>query len=168
MIPLNDNEILNNLLTDTVKQVDKVINTLFELSIEDNARNSYLGKVGRASGLLKEVQSMIHEKQPELKPSPPSDYVKDDDISDEERNLINKLHTEDISIIERCILSNVSEQFRKVARVVGDVSEELKNSYPEITYLFYSERIRSMVESGKLVSQGDLHIMRYSEIKKSR
>ncbi len=161
-------ESLNALLTEAVEKVDNVISRVFELAADDTNLNIYLGKIGRAAGLLNEVRSMMIEKHPELKPAPAPDCVKDDEITVEERILIKKLRPEDISLIDKTIHSNITELFRKTARVVADVSDELKERYPEITYLFYSERIRLMVKRGIVESQGDLNMMRYSEIKKAQ
>ena len=53
----------------------------------------------------------------------------------------------------------------KVARVVVWTEEALKNRYPGLSYVFYSQRVIRLAEAGRLESQGNLEYIRFSEVR---
>jgi hypothetical protein len=67
--------------------------------------------------------------------------------------------------IDECLLSHVSQQFRKVAYVIGQTMKEIYNEFPGIPDLFYGIRIKHLAESGAIESAGNLGRMRFSEIR---
>jgi len=93
----------------------------------------------------------------ELQPDPPLDV--------EQSLRVSKLSQEDLWDIDREILTQSARSFRKVARVVSQVMDKLSTRIPDVPDVYYAQRVRHLVEIGKLESQGDLHHMRYSEVR---
>ena len=52
--------------------------------------------------------------------------------------------------------------------VVSLSMEKLEARYPGFSDAFYAHRVRSLVECGKLESNGDLSYMRFSEVRLSQ
>ena len=48
-----------------------------------------------------------------------------------------------------------------MAQAIGKLSARI----PDVPDIYYAQRVRHLVEIGKLESQGDLHYMRYSEVR---
>lgn len=71
----------------------------------------------------------------------------------------------EIEAIDQALLSNVSNEWRKVAMVVGMAMDEY--SIPGIPDVFYAQRVRRLAELGRLESQGNLAYMRFSEVRVS-
>jgi len=89
----------------------------------------------------------------------------DPELTDEQELLVSKLTDEQIAEIDSALLSAAGEQWKKVAMVVATVMLKHPNGIQRIPDVFYSKRITLLVEQGKLVSQGNLRRMRFSEIK---
>ena len=96
---------------------------------------------------------MAHEERPD----PPLDV--------EQSLRVSKLSQEDLWDIDREILTQSARSWRKVARVVSQVSDKLSARIPDVPDVYYAQRVRYLVEIGKLESQGDLHNMRSSEVR---
>ena len=89
----------------------------------------------------------------------------DDPLTDEQEALVSSLTVEELSAIDEAILANCSTQFRKVARIVGtvmDLDQFVEKALPDS---FYSNRIYTLVESGKLISEGVIGSMRFCEVR---
>ena len=67
-------------------------------------------------------------------------------------------------LIDQTILARCESQFRKVARIVGDVAIALKVAM-ELDKDFIADRIKALVKAEKLQSQGNLDRWRFSEIR---
>jgi hypothetical protein len=67
--------------------------------------------------------------------------------------------------IDECLLSHVSQQFRKVAYVIGQMMKEINGEFPGIPDVFYGLRIKHLAESGVIEAAGNLNRMRFSEIR---
>jgi hypothetical protein len=67
-------------------------------------------------------------------------------------------------LIDQTILARCESQFRKVARIVGDVAIALKVPM-ELDKDFIADRIKALVKAEKLQSQGNLDRWRFSEIR---
>ena len=93
----------------------------------------------------------------DVKPDPPLDVAQSLRVS--------KLTQEDLWDIDRELLSQSARSWRKVARIVGDTIGKLSTRIPDVPDVYYAQRVRHLVEIGKLESQGDLHYMRFSEVR---
>ncbi len=91
------------------------------------------------------------------KPDPP--------MTPEERARIAQLSDAEIRAIDEVLLSNACHQWRKFARVVATTMRDLEDRIQGVSYLFYSQRVRKLVEDGRLESQGNLAYMRFSEVR---
>jgi hypothetical protein len=67
-------------------------------------------------------------------------------------------------LIDQAILANCKAQFRKVALIVGNVAIALKVPM-DVDKSLIADRIKALVEAGKLESQGNLDRWRFSEIR---
>ena len=92
------------------------------------------------------------------KPLPP--------LSKEQEERVAQLTDAELQIIDQGLLSNTSTNWRKVARVVGAAmmlgSPARIDGIPDI---FYAQRVRKLVQSGKLESDGNLDYIGYSEVR---
>ena len=75
--------------------------------------------------------------------------------------------SDDLAIIDGCLLRHTSTQWLKVARVVLDTWEEIGDRYPGLPDEFYPSRIQHLAESGKIEIAGDPVQMRFSEVRLS-
>jgi len=97
----------------------------------------------------------MSEEIPEVNPPPTA----------EEQSAADKLTDADLQIIDAAILANTSNRWLKVARVAGRTADALSNRYPDLSYVFYAQRLLRLAEVGRLESQGNLEYMRFSEVR---
>jgi hypothetical protein len=95
----------------------------------------------------------------ELHPVPP--------LSPEQEKLVSALSQSQIDTVDGAILSSSVAHWRKVAHVVSSAMAQVGHALPGVPDLFYAERVRKLVERGALDAQGDLRLMRYSEVRKN-
>jgi len=93
------------------------------------------------------------------------DLEPDKPLTDEQLKLVAQLKNDDLKAIDKALLSNACGYWRKVARVVGTTMSELPNKIQGLPDVFYAQRILHLVSEGRLLSQGDLNRMRYSEVR---
>ena len=150
---------------EAIEKLDLAMSELFKLSQNDRYQKYDIGKLGRSIGLTREFQKPIFERNPDLKPHLPENEEPDPPLTKEQLALVNKLSEIDIKRIDKILLSNACHYWRKVARVVGTTMMELPERIPGIPDIYYAQRIRHLIEEGKLESQGNLDYMRYSEVR---
>jgi hypothetical protein len=86
-------------------------------------------------------------------------------LSAEEQSFAASLKEADRQIIEATILSNCSEHWLKVARVVSQTEDALKDRYPGLSYVSYTLCLCRLVDEARLDSQGHVLYMRHSEVR---
>lgn len=88
-------------------------------------------------------------------------------LTREQQEVVNRLTAADLETIDAAILANVVDNWRKVARIVGTTMNSFADQglYPGLVDLFYAQRIRLMVNSGQVLSTGDLTRMGYCEVR---
>jgi hypothetical protein len=86
-------------------------------------------------------------------------------ISTEEKAAAHLLSERDLEAIDACILSHCADYFYKVARVMGRTQDELAERFPKLSYVFYTQRLKHLVDTGHLVAAGDVFKMRFSEVR---
>ncbi len=94
-----------------------------------------------------------------------SKVTNDPPLTQEQLKLVSNLSEAELSYIDSTLLSNVSSQWRKVARVIGTTMSEQDNKIKGVPDIFYSQRLSRLVTKGILQSQGNLQAMRYSEVR---
>ena len=73
----------------------------------------------------------------------------------------------DLRTIDECILSNITPQFRKTAKVVALTLRALGDRFPELTDATYCDRIKHLAAAGLIEAAGNLNRMRFSEVRRS-
>ena len=162
---MTTDESLIKLTSEAIEKLDNAIREIFDVSQANIDKKYHIGTLGRSIGLIREFQNSIFDRRPELKPPLPEDYEPDPQLTKEQIALVNKLSEMDIKRIDKALLSNTCQVWRKVARVVGTTMMELPDRIKGIPDIYYAQRIRQLVEEGKLESQGNLACMRYSEVR---
>jgi hypothetical protein len=82
-----------------------------------------------------------------------------------ENSAVVKLSDADLQVIDDAILTNCAQKWLKVARVVTLTEDALKGRYPDLSYIFYSQRLIHLAAEGHLESQGNLEHIRFSEVR---
>ena len=85
-------------------------------------------------------------------------------MSADESARVAKLTNEDIRRIDEALVAEADSRWRKVARVVGFAIGR-PGHIPGIPDIYYAQRVRNLVEAGRLESQGNLDYMRFSEVR---
>lgn len=89
----------------------------------------------------------------------------DPDLTSEQLELVGTLSDDELREIDQALLSSSGKQYRKVAMVIAMAMGSLEHRVKGIPDIFYSQRVSYLVDQGRLVSQGNLKRMRYSEVK---
>ena len=113
------------------------------------------------AGRLAQTLSFIIIKTMEETPIP---YP---DLTAEQKERVSQLSEQDLSEINKLILSNSSKHWRKQAMVISKTMRELESRFPEIPDTFYAECVSKLAREGHLESQGNLKYIRFSEIRLS-
>ena len=93
----------------------------------------------------------------ELAPDPP--------LSTEQSRIASSLSPEFVARIDAELLSHARPRSRKVAMLVGLAIGNEAVRVPGLPDLYYSQRVRALVEKGALIAEGNLDFMRYSEVR---
>ncbi len=97
------------------------------------------------------------------------EFEPDGPLTPEQQTVVEKLSQEDIAKIDDGLLSNCCDRWRKVAMVVGTtMTSGGPYRYEDVPDIFYSLRVKALVEQGLLESQGNPDFMRYSEVRLPR
>lgn len=91
--------------------------------------------------------------------------IPDPPLTPEEEAKVAQLTEREIAAIDEALMSNAKAQWRKVAMLVGLTMGELENRVRGIPDLYYAQRVRKLVEAGRLESAGNLAYMRFSEVR---
>ena len=100
--------------------------------------------------------------------STPEEPIPNPPISAEEQAAGDLLSTQDLELIDACILSHCADCFYKVARIMGRTEDELADRFPKMSYVFYTQRLKHLVDTGRLDAAGDVFKMRFSEVRLAR
>jgi hypothetical protein len=95
----------------------------------------------------------------------PEAVIVDGSLTPEQRERVAELTADELTMIDEAILRNCSDQFRKIARVVGSAMIENQEAIPHVPDIFYADRVRRFVVTGKLESKGRIDAMRFGEVK---
>lgn len=162
---MSTNEYLIKLTTEAIEKLDLVMKELIKLPQSDRYEKYNVGAIGRSIWFIKEFQSPILDINPELNPSSPEDMEKDPPLDAEQVDIVNQLSAADIKKIDESLLSNVGQDWCKVARVVGMTMMKDEDRIPGIPDIYLAQRVRQLVKEGKLESQGNLAYMGYGEVR---
>lgn len=88
-------------------------------------------------------------------------------ITEQDINYLQSLSPEILENIDTIIYSNTSVQWKKIAMVLAKSHREINKLDPEITYEQLLSRVHQLIKIGKLTSQGNINVMRFSEVRRS-
>jgi hypothetical protein len=88
----------------------------------------------------------------------------DPSLTPEQFRVALALSPEIVRRIDAQILSHSRPSPRKVALIVALTMDEFSSEAKDLPDVYYASRVKSLVQSGALVAQGDLSRMRYSEV----
>jgi len=97
---------------------------------------------------------MVRERE---QPDPP--------LSPEQEAVAATLSDDFIRKVDLALLSHANTSWRKAAMLVGLTMMEAELRVPGLPDLFYSRRVRRLVEAGLLEADGNLDYMRFSEVR---
>jgi len=103
------------------------------------------------------LEQLVETSDEDPEPDPP--------LTEEQQARVDQLTAEELQMIDDALIADACSQFRKVARIVGTAMMATEDSIKHIPDLFYAARVRKLVEEGRLVSEGNLEYMRFSEVK---
>lgn len=151
-------------LDDALKSLNNVVETISELQFEPVKDN--IKDVAAIIWSIYEFRESVYKKHPELVPAADlSEPEPDPPLSEEQQVIASSLTESEIQEIDNMLMSFAKGSWRKVAMLVGATMTELPNKKHDLPDVFYSERVRKLVEDGHLESQGNLQYMRYSEVR---
>ena len=94
------------------------------------------------------------------------DNTYDSELSPAEGERVARLPQAILALIDAALLSQVSNDWRKVAHVVGMAMLSMPDRPSGVPDVFFAKRVALLVESGQLESQGNLRRMRFSEVRR--
>lgn len=130
----------------------QLIGRLLTYFVEDGGRLFWQKNGGQLT-----VEELFNEQAETPEPDGP--------MTDEQQERVNRLTAEEIQNIDDALMAGASTQFRKVARVVGIAMAVDSDKFKLVPDIFYASRVRKLVEEGRLLSQGNLEYMRFSEVR---
>ena len=86
-------------------------------------------------------------------------------MTPQEQVVADALSIELLRRIDAALLSHVRTTNRKVSMLVGLTMMDPFLRVPGLPDVFYTQRIRMLVDKGLLVAEGSLGYMRYSEVR---
>lgn len=78
---------------------------------------------------------------------------------------IGALSATDLEVIDHALMAACKPRWLKLAMVVGEAIHACPEKYHDVPDISYSQRVRELVNSGQLESQGNLFFMRFSEVR---
>ncbi len=151
-----------------LEKVESALSLLDEAlsKVVDSTNEEYsIGKLGRAIGMLREFQSPIYDRNPELPPLPPWHGLEEPRLTDEQVNAVSRISDAELRRIDNELFSLVGYQSQKVAKIVLTYMFKNESIVPGIPDLFYAQRIERMALDGRLEYAGNLKFMQFCEVK---
>jgi hypothetical protein len=108
-------------------------------------------------GLPEETREFLAAKVSEFEPDPP--------MSPEQIAVAASLSSDMVARIDAALLSHARTHERKVAMIVGLAMMEPSARVPGLPDLYYAQRVKSLVEKGLLLAEGNLSSMGRSEVR---
>ncbi|MFM2242676.1 MAG: hypothetical protein RLZ97_1531 [Verrucomicrobiota bacterium] len=101
-------------------------------------------------------------------PATPEVPIPNKPISALEKAAADLLGPQELEVIDACILSHCTDRFLKVARVILRTENELQHRFPKLSHIFYTQRLRHLVDTRHFQAAGDVVQMRFSEVQWTR
>jgi hypothetical protein len=94
-----------------------------------------------------------------------ADYQDDPPLTPEQLDAVSALDEAALRQIDEAILRNVTDNWRKVAMVVGITMQQNALHVIGIPDVFYAQRVVLLVEKGTIEAEGNLRRMRRCEVR---
>jgi len=89
----------------------------------------------------------------------------DGPMTAEQQAVANSLAPEMVQKIDAELLSHARPRERKVAMIVGLAMSNPAVRVPGLPDIYYAQRVKALVDAGRLFAEGNLEYMRYSEVR---
>jgi Protein of unknown function len=109
-----------------------------------------------------ELRHVIHSRFPDLRPPSKGGRFVNSNLIWKKAQLPPSVKLLDF---DRVILSTLNTQWRKTARIVGNVSEHYRSLGVSLDPAIVAARLMTMVDSGLVESAGDLRKWGFSEVR---
>jgi hypothetical protein len=130
---------------------------------EGDDRTAFVGPLGKTIIALNfELRGVIYKRFPDLKPPSKGSRFVNSKLTWQKAQLPPSVTVLDF---DRVILSTLNAQWRKTARIVGNVSEQYRSLGIDLDPAIVAARLMTMVESGLIESAGDLRKWGFSEVR---
>ena len=144
------------------ENIDQAYSVFVELEIEN--KKDHVRSLAKGSMAIRKIENHIFKIHPEF--APVVDIGEPDpELTEKQAGLVKLLSEKEIQEIDDFILSVVTSNFQKVAKIVGLTMIKSPFRIVGIPDIFYAQRVRKLVNDERLVSVGNLEYMRYSEVK---
>jgi len=158
---MNSDKVILEKIEEALEILDDALSDVINAQENDYS----IGKLGRAIGMLREFQSPIYDRNPDLRPLPPWHGMKVPALTEEHMEIVSNITNEELKKIDSELLCLVNERYQKVAKIVLTYMFKNENLITGVPDLFYGQRIKQLAEAGKIQSQGNLDFMQYSEVR---
>lgn len=89
----------------------------------------------------------------------------DDAPSPEELAQMRLATPADAAAVDQLILSLCTNQWQKVAMVIGRSLDKYEHRFPHLPYVYMQTRMLALIERGAIEARGDVMAMRRSEVR---
>jgi hypothetical protein len=93
------------------------------------------------------------------------DPLSDPPLTPEQSEKASSLTSAELEQIDSALLRQVSSDWRKIARVVGTAMMEHTERVRGVPDVFYAQRLRRMIQEGRLEAEGDVRAMGRGEVR---
>lgn len=133
---------------------------------DEEERRIALRSYGQAMvEILSSLRAPLVQEYPELDTTERTEGEPDTLLDAEEQEAVDRLKPEQIQCIDAQLLADCAAGWRKSARIVGSAWLALSKELPDVPVGYYAQRVIALVEAGSLEAQGNLHYMRFSEVR---
>jgi hypothetical protein len=133
------------------------------LSLDEEDRALFAGPLGNTIAPLRfELLRVIYRRFPDLEPPAKGRRFVDSKLTWKQVQLPPSVTALDF---DRIILSELHQQWRKTARIVGNVSEHYRKLGISLDPAIAAARLMNMAETGLVEAAGDLRKWRFSEVR---
>lgn len=114
--------------------------------------------------ILSKLRAPLVLQYPDLDTTGP-DGPPDTAMDHEEERTVAALTGAQIALIDSVLLAACARSWRKVARIAAAAMTDGPQELADVPAGFFARRVKALVQSGRLESQGDLDYMRFSEVR---
>ncbi|GEM_PF-217208 len=153
---------LDKLMKEITKEINESIILVQEQCSEEEFKTYRRAAAQVMGDIFLDIMNPIYNLHPDIIPDEMKDIITEEEI---EKLAISD---EDTAIIQQQLFSHITNDWKKVARVVMETMFELKEKDPRwngIPDIYYAHLIRGLVAANRISSRGNLDLMRFSEIR---